>query len=90
MSFGRKVERKISATYAKIVNKGETREGADGNPVHVLGSSQAEATIALRAMLVPPAPPGAPDTDRDDVDPVEYRRTINRRKRERRARRAKA
>ena len=87
MSFERKVQRKALQTYDRIVKRGETRVADDGQKVHVLGSSQAEAIAMLRGMPVPPAPPGSGDTDRDDIDPVAYRVAMNRRKRARRARR---
>lgn len=82
-------ERKARLTYAKVMAGGDTKPGPDGNPIHVLGSSQAEAIAGMRAMLIPPAPAGSADDPRDDLPYAEpeYRRTKNRLKANRRSRR---
>lgn len=89
MSFDRKIARKTARTYASIIAKGQKVTNEEGNQVHVLGSSHAEAVAALVAMPIPPPPPGSSDTNRDDIDPLDYRRLQNARKRARRAARAK-
>ena len=82
MKFDRSVNRKARQTLKLLTEGGQKADG-----LHVLGSSQAEALISMRSMLIPPAPPGSgDDEERDRVDPVEYRREMNARKRARRAR----
>lgn len=88
MSFGRQVGRRARRFLQKLRTGSEMREGPDGKPLRVMGSSQVEALAEIRLMDIPPAPPGAGDTDRDDVDPVAYRVAKKARKRARRARRA--
>lgn len=75
MSLTRKVTRRAKRTYDRVVSRGESRPGADGKPVHVLGTSQAEALAALREMPLP----GGPGDE-------EYRRARNASKRARRER----